>query len=34
MVNVTQPVPVSDVRLAANPLETTARGALIAALSE
>jgi len=34
MANVTLPVPVSEVRLAANPLETTARGALIAALSE
>jgi hypothetical protein len=34
MAGVTLPVPVSEVRMAANPLETTARGALVAALSE
>ena len=28
------PIPVSEVRLAANPLETTAKGALVSALSE
>ena len=34
MANVTLPVPVSEVRMAGKPLETTARGALVAALSE
>ncbi|MBL0157669.1 MAG: hypothetical protein IPP47_11285 [Bryobacterales bacterium] len=34
MATVSLPVPVSEVRMAGNPLETTARGALVAALSE
>ena len=34
MANVTLPVPVSEIRMAGHPLETTARGALVAALSE
>jgi len=34
MASVSLPVPVSEVRMAGNPLETTARGALVAALSE
>lgn len=34
LASVSLPVPISEVRIAANPLETTARGALVAALSE
>ena len=34
MASVTLPVPVSEIPMAGNPLETTARGALVAALSE
>lgn len=34
LASVSLPVPISEVRIAANPLETTAHGALVAALSE